>query len=144
MARSKGTVNKVILVGRLGADPELKYTPSGRAFVNFNLATNAAWKDQDGNQQERTDWHRVTSWGKLAEIMGEYLKKGSLVYVEGRLQTRNYDDANGVKRYITEVVADEMTMLGGKGDGGSASGGGAIPPPDDSEMPPEGGDDLPF
>jgi single-strand DNA-binding protein len=143
MARGKGTINKVILVGRLGADPELKYTPSGRAFVNFNLATNAVWKDQDGNQQERTDWHRITAWAKLAEIMGEYLKKGSLVYIEGRLQTRNYDDANGVKRYITEVVASDMEMLGSKGQGGGASGG-EVPPPDDAEMPPGGEDDLPF
>lgn len=140
MARGRGTMNKVMLIGRLGADPQLKYTPSGRANVNFNLATNASWKDQEGNQQDRTDWHRVVAWGKLAEVIGEWLKKGSLIYLEGRLQTRNYDDNNGVKRYITEVVATDMEMLGGKAQ---SDGGGDAGPPD--EIPggePE--DDLPF
>ena len=114
MSRGRGTVNKVILVGRLGADPEVKYTPAGRAYANFNVATNAVWKDQEGNQKDRTDWHRVVAWGKLAEIIGEYLKKGSSVYLEGRLQTRSWDDQNGLKRYITEVVATDMEMLGKK------------------------------
>lgn len=102
-------LNKVMLIGRLGADPEVRYTPSGRANVAFNLATNAVWKDQDGNKQERTDWHRVVAWGKLAEIIGEYLKKGSRIFLEGRLQTRSYED-NGQKRYITEVIADSLDM----------------------------------
>ena len=143
MSRGRGTVNKVMLIGRLGADPQLKYTPSGRANVNFNLATNASWKDQDGNNQERTDWHRIVAWGKLAEVIGEWLKKGSSVYIEGRLQTRSYDDQNGVKKYITEVVASDLEMLGGgAGRGGSDQ---------SSDMPPSGPmdtgepeDDLPF
>ena len=145
MARGKGTVNKVILIGRLGADPQLKYTPSGRANANFNLATNAAWKDKEGNQQERTDWHRISAWGKLAEIMGEWLKKGSQVYIEGRLQTRSYEDSNGVKKYITEVVAEEMTMLGGKGGSSAtpAPKSGEVPLPDDAPEA-EDEDDLPF
>ena len=140
MARGRGTVNKVILLGRLGADPQLRYTPSGRAAVSFNLATNASWKDQEGNQQERTDWHRITAWGKLAEVMGEWLKKGSSVYIEGRIQTRSYEDANGVKKYITEIVASDMEMLGRRDEGSGGS------EPDASEEPPPSSeeDDLPF
>ena len=143
MARGRGTVNKVILVGRLGADPQLRYTPSGRANASFNLATNAVWKDQEGNQQERTDWHRITAWGKLAEIMGEYLKKGSSVYIEGSLRTRSYEDANGVKKYITEVNASEMVMLGKKSEGVSPD---ESQPeePDVPEAAAEAEDDLPF
>ena len=140
MANGRGTVNKVILVGRLGSDPQLKYTPSGRANVSFNVATNAVWKDQDGNQQERTDWHRIVAWGKLAEIMGEYLKKGSKCYLEGRLQTRNYDDKDGVKRYITEVIVDSMEMLDSKG--GNGSGSDSAPPEPMADIEPA--DDLPF
>ena len=147
MAQGRGTVNKVILLGRLGADPQLKYTPSGRATVNFNLATNAVWKDQEGKQQEKTDWHRVVAWGKLAEIMGEWLKKGSQVYIEGRLQTRSYEDTSGVKKYITEVVAQEMEMLGGgkRGDAAAAEPAGEGPPPG-GDVPEQTGDmsDLPF
>jgi single-strand DNA-binding protein len=142
MARGRGTVNKVILVGRLGADPQLKYTPSGKANVNFNLATNAVWKDQEGNQQERTDWHRVVAWNKLAEIMGEWLKKGSYVYLEGRLQTRTYEDSNGVKKWITEVTASDMEMLGKKGD--SAGTGDSPPDMPEAETPEGGEEDLPF
>ena len=141
MARGRGTVNKIILVGRLGADPQLKYTPSGKANASFNLATNMVWKDQDGNQQEKTDWHRITAWGKLAEVMGEWLKKGSYVYLEGRLQTRSYDDANGVKKWITEVVATDMEMLGRKGE---TQTGGEEEPPDIPEGGGEAEDDLPF
>lgn len=141
MSRGRGTVNKVILVGRLGADPQLKYTPSGRANASFSLATNAVWKDQEGNQQERTDWHRITAWGKLAEIMGEYLKKGSYVYLEGRIQTRSYEDSNNVKKWITEVVVSDMEMLGKKGDNaGSAAA--EDSPPDFSEGSEP--DDVPF
>lgn len=139
MARGRGTVNKVILIGRLGADPQLKYTPSGRPNANFNVATNAVWKDQEGNQQERTDWHRVVAWGKLAEVMGEWLKKGSNVYLEGRLQTRTYEDTNGVKKWITEVVVTDMEMLGKKGETTEQ---GEIPP----EAPAGNGEEenLPF
>lgn len=146
MARGRGTVNKVILVGRLGADPQLRYTPSGKATANFNVATNYVWKDQDGNQQDRTNWHRVTAWGKLAEVMGEWLKKGSYVYLEGRLQTRSYEDTNGVKKWITEVVATDMEMLGKKAEGTGAQAGDEAP----AESPPEdfsdagGEEDLPF
>jgi len=147
MARGKGTINKVMLIGRLGADPQLRYTPSGRASATFNLATNAGWKDQEGNMQERTDWHRIVAWGKLAEVMGEWLKKGSSVYIEGRLQTRSYDDANGVKKYITEVVVNDMEMLGRKGEGGGSGGSGSGSEPFPEE--PQGfsnsqDDDLPF
>ena len=146
MAQGRGTVNKVILLGRLGADPQLKYTPSGRATVNFNLATNQVWKDQEGKQQEKTDWSRVVAWGKLAEIMGEYLKKGSLVYLEGRLQTRSYEDTNGVKKFITEVVAQEMEMLGGgkRGDGAGSEGPSEAPPSAEGMPDPADVSDLPF
>ncbi len=140
MSRGRGTVNKVILVGRLGADPQLKYTPSGKANASFNVATNLVWKDQDGNQQEKTDWHRVTAWGKLAEVIGEWLKKGSSVYIEGRLQTRSYDDNNGVKKWITEVIATDLEMLGKKGEG--STGTEAVPPEDIPEGNEES--DLPF
>lgn len=144
MSRGRGTVNKVILVGRLGADPQLKYTPSGRANASFNVATNTVWKDQEGNQQERTDWHRVVAWGKLAEVMGEWLKKGSYVYLEGRLQTRSYEDSNNVKKYITEVVVSDMEMLGRKGEG-QASSDDTSPPEDfNQEGADAGEDDLPF
>ncbi|MCH7679936.1 single-stranded DNA-binding protein [candidate division KSB1 bacterium] len=114
MASGKASVNKVILIGNLGADPELKYTPNGAAVANLSLATIDTWKDNDGNKQERTEWHRVIVWKKLAEITAEYLKKGSKVYFEGRLQTRSWEDKDGVKRYTTEVVADNMVMLGQK------------------------------
>ena len=146
MARGRGTVNKVILIGRLGADPQLKYTPSGRAFVNFSLATNASWKDQDGTQQERTEWHRIVAWGKLAEVVGEWLKKGSNVFIEGRLQTRSYEDTNGVKRYITEIVASDLEMLGRKGEtAGDTGESEESTAPSAEEIPsPEGEDDLPF
>ena len=141
MSRGRGTVNKVILVGRLGADPQLKYTPSGRANANFNLATNATWKDQEGNQQERTDWHRISAWGKLAEVMGEWLKKGSYVYLEGRLQTRTYEDGNGVKKWITEVVVSDREMLGKKGESGGGESVSDMPP----DVPSNGSDDdIPF
>jgi len=147
MAMGKGTVNKVILVGRLGQDPELKYTPSGSAVANFSLATNRVWKGQDGNSQERTDWHRLVVWGKSAEIANTYLKKGSQIYVEGRLETRSWTDKNEVVRYTTEVVVDNFQMLGGKSERTTDSG--EIPPPSE-EFPPdvqphEGTeDDLPF
>jgi len=114
MGQGRGTVNKVILLGRLGTDPQIRYTPSGRATVSFTLATNRVWKDQNGTQQEKTEWHRIVAWGKLAEVMSEWLKKGQQVYLEGRLQTRSYEDPNGVKRWITEVLVTDMEMLGGE------------------------------
>lgn len=112
------SVNKVILVGNLGADPEVRYMPSGDAITNIRLATTDSWKDKSGEKQERTEWHRVAFFGKLAEIAGEYLKKGSQVYVEGRLQTRKWQDKDGQERYTTEIVADRMQMLGGRSGAG--------------------------
>lgn len=108
------SVNKVILVGNLGRDPEMRYMPSGDAIASFSVATTDNWKDKDGQKQERTEWHRISMFGKLAEIAGEYLKKGSSVYIEGRLQTRKWQDKEGNERQTTEVVADRMQMLGGK------------------------------
>ena len=111
-------VNKVILVGNLGGDPELRYTGSGTAVCNFNIATNESYKDRDGNMVEKTEWHRVVAWDRLAEICAEYLKKGRQVYVEGSLQTRQWEDQEGQTRYTTEIKAREMQMLGGPGEGG--------------------------
>jgi single-strand DNA-binding protein len=114
-------VNKVILVGNLGKDPEIRYMPNGNAVANLTLATSESWKDkQTGDQQEKTEWHRIVMFRRLAEIAGEYLKKGSQVYIEGKLQTRKWQDNSGNDRYTTEIVADEMQMLGGRGGGGSA------------------------
>jgi len=113
---SKGTVNKVILIGRLGKDPEMRYTSSGTAVVNFSLATNHFMKDQDGNNSDQTEWHQIVAFGRTAEVAGEYLNKGKLVYIEGRLQTRSWDDQNGQKRYKTEVVCSNLQLLGSKGD----------------------------
>jgi single-strand DNA-binding protein len=143
------SVNKVILIGNLGQDPELRYTSAGVAVATFTLATNESWKDQDGNTQERTQWHNLVAWRKLAEICGEYLKKGSRIYVEGRLQYRNYDDKNGVKRYVTEIVIDQMMMLDSKGashSNGSSSAASTAPSPSQpqEESGPEKADDLPF
>ena len=116
-------VNKVILVGNLGADPETRYTPSGTAITSIRIATSESWKDkQTGEQQERTEWHRVKFFGRLAEIAGEYLKKGGQVYIEGKLRTDEYEK-DGVKRYSTDIIADEMQMLGSKGGGGAEAGG---------------------
>lgn len=119
MAKS---LNKVMLIGNLGKDPELRYTSSGVAVATFSLATSESWKDQDGNAQEKTEWHNIVAWRKLAEICGEWLKKGKKVYIEGRIQTRNYDDKNtGQKRYITEIVADNLIMLDGGGGARNAA-----------------------
>jgi single-strand DNA-binding protein len=112
------SVNKVILVGNLGKDPESRYLPDGGAVCNFSVATTDKWKDKTGEQQERTEWHRVSTFAKLAEICGEYLKKGSQVYIEGRLQTRKWQDKEGHDRYTTEIVADRMQMLGSRSGGG--------------------------
>ncbi len=142
MAKS---LNKVMLIGNLGKDPELRYTTSGVAVATFSLATNESWKDQDGNQQERTEWHNIVAWRKLAEICGEWLKKGKKVYIEGRIQTRSYDDKNtGTKKYITEIVADNMIMLDG-GQGRQDSAGSSVPAPEEqSGTGAAKGEDLPF
>lgn len=117
------SVNKVILVGNLGKDPELRYTPAGAAVATFSLATTERFKGKDGQMQEKTEWHNIVAWRQLAEICGKFLHKGKQVYIEGRIQTRSYDDRDGNKRYITEIVADQMQMLGRAGDEGGASGG---------------------
>lgn len=141
------SVNKVILVGHLGADPEVRYTQSGTAVANLRLATNESYTDRNsGERVEKTEWHRVVGWGKLAEIMGEYLKKGRQVYIEGQLQTRQWQDKEGNTRYSTEVRASDMVMLGGRGAGDSGGSGGGSEPeyaPVGGDAPPND-DDLPF
>jgi single-strand DNA-binding protein len=106
------SVNKVILIGNLGADPEIRYTPGGTAVANFNLATREQWTNKNGEKEERTEWHKIVAWGRLGEICGEYLHKGKQVFIEGRIQTRTWDDRDGNKRYTTEIVALAMQMLG--------------------------------
>ncbi|MBN2093200.1 single-stranded DNA-binding protein [candidate division KSB1 bacterium] len=128
MASSKGTVNKVILIGRLGADPEVQYTPSGAAMAKLSIATNRAWKDEQGNAIEKTDWHRVIAWRKTAEIAGEYLKKGTQVYVEGRLESRSWDDQSGQKKFITEVIVENLVFLSRKDERTGMGTGVAYPP----------------
>jgi len=152
-------VNKVILVGNLGKDPETRYMPSGSAVTNLTLATSESWKDkQTGENQERTEWHKVAMFGKLAEIAAEYLRKGSQVYIEGKLRTRKWQDKEGKDRWTTEIVADEMNMLGGKGGGassgerapagaaagGGSSGGGRAAVNDSGGPPGDFDDDIPF
>jgi single-strand DNA-binding protein len=137
MARS---VNKVILIGNLGKDPELRYAPSGSAVASFSLATSEQWKDQEGNPQERTSWHNIVVWGKLAEIAAEYLKKGRKVYIEGRLQYRDYETKDGTRRYVTEVVVNDLVMLGSRQEGGEKEESAPGTPPAVSEEK----DDLPF
>ena len=117
-------VNKVILVGNLGNDPEVRYMPNGNAVANLSLATSESWKDQQGQVQERTEWHRLTMYRRLAEIAGEYLKKGSQIYVEGKLQTCKWQDQQGQDRYTTEIIVDQMQMLGGREGGQGGQGGG--------------------
>jgi single stranded DNA-binding protein (ssb) len=109
-------VNKVIIMGRLGQDPEVRYTPAGTCIANFNIATSENFKDREGNKQERTEWHRVVLFGRTAEVAGEYLRKGSMAYIEGRLQTRKWTDKEGQDRYTTEVVGDRLQLVGGKSD----------------------------
>ncbi len=135
-------INKVILIGNLGADPEMKYTAGGTAICKFRLATTEVFKDRDGNQQERTEWHRVVAWAKLAEICGQYLSKGKQVYVEGSLRTSSWDDQDGNKRYTTEINARDVQFLSGGAGGGSSSGGSGGG--DDFGGPPMGDDDIPF
>ena len=135
-------VNKVFLIGRLGQDPDVKYTQSGTAVCNFSLATSETWKDKDsGEKQEKTEWHRIVAWSRLAEICGEYLSKGSQVWIEGKLQTRSWEDQDGNKRWTTEVVASQMQMLGGKRDPGNSEGGGA---PQSNDQGSFFDDEIPF
>jgi single-strand DNA-binding protein len=117
------SVNKVILVGRLGKDPETRYTSSGQAVCNFSVATDETYKDRAGERQKRTEWHKIVVWGKQAEIAQQYLRKGSLLYLEGRIQTRQWDDREGQKRYSTEIVATNFRMLGGRSEGSAAAAG---------------------
>jgi single-strand DNA-binding protein len=144
-----GSVNKVILVGNLGRDAELRYTPGGAAVATLNLATTEVWNDKGGQRQEKTEWHRVVLWGKQAESLQEYLTKGKQIYVEGRLQTRQWDDKDGNKRYTTEIKADRITLLGGGGGGGRGAsmdrGAAAISHgADEPPMEPITDDDIPF
>ena len=142
---AKGTVNKVILIGRLGQDPELKYTQSGTAVANISIATNEVWKGKDGATQDRTEWHRLVLWGKLAEIAEKYLKKGQQAYFEGKLQTRSWEDKDSVKRYTTEIVVNNMQLLGTKSDnGGSGKGSPPLPADDDYAASIQKESDLPF
>jgi len=134
------SVNKVILIGNLGRDPELRYTPSGTAVANFTLATNEKWKSKSGEKQEHTEWHRIVAWGRLAEICGEYLHKGRQVYIEGSIRSRSYKDKEGVEKTSTDIRADNMVMLG-RGEGGSSS----APKEPSSENASEfSDDDIPF
>ena len=119
-----GSVNKVILVGNLGRDAELRYTPGGAAVATLNMATTEIWNDKQGQRQEKTEWHRVVLWGRSAESLTEYLTKGKQIYVEGRLQTRQWDDKDGNKRYTTEIRGDRIVLLGGGGGRGAGGGGG--------------------
>lgn len=142
-------VNKAILIGNLGRDPEVRYTPSGLGVANFTIATSENFTGKDGNRETRTEWHRIVAFGKLAEICGEYLSKGKQVYIEGRIQTREWTDKEGTKRYTTEIVANQMQMLGGRdagggqGQGGQRSEGG-YPGPGGPGGGPDPDDDIPF
>ncbi len=148
------SVNKAILVGNLGKDPELRYTPSGTAVCTFSLATTERFKNKQGEQQDKTEWHNIVVWAGLAEICGKYLTKGKQIYVEGRIQNRSYDDRDGNKRYISEIVVNEMQMLGRAGDQAGSTGGGGggsrpvsqvnEPAAGPSEPPFNPDDDIPF
>ena len=142
-------LNKVMIIGNLGADPEMRYTPSGAAVANFNVACNRAWTNREtGERQEQTEWVRVVTFNRLAENCSQYLSKGRPVYVEGRLQTRQWEDQQGQTRYMTEVVAQDVQFLGGRGEGGGDFGGGGYGGGYSQSGPPQGGpvdaDDLPF
>ena len=143
-----GSINKVILIGRLGRDPEVKYTPSGQAVANFSIATDETYKDRNGEQQRRTEWHNIVAWRRLAEICGEYLVKGKLVYIEGRLRTRKWEDREGNKRSTTEIEAREMQMLSPKGEGdrseSSSQQSESTPAPAPAPSPEITDDDIPF
>src|SRR5215216_5172470 len=135
-----GSVNKVILVGNLGRDAEVRFTPGGQPVATLNLATTEQWNDKEGQRQEKTEWHRIVLWGKQAESLQQYLVKGKQIYVEGRLQTRQWDDKEGVNRYTTEIKADRITLLGGGGGGGRGGGGGGM----DRGVSHGGGDEPPM
>ena len=132
-------VNKVILVGNVGRDPELRYTASGTAVANFSLATSRRYKDRDGNQQEQTEWHRCVAWARTAEIVNQYANKGKQLFIEGRLQTRQWEDRDGNTRYTTEVVADNIQLLGRAGGGGGGGGGGDYGDPGPAAGPDDSG-----
>jgi len=143
------SVNKVILVGNLGRDPELRYTPGGQAVANFTLATNERFQNKEGERQERTEWHRIVTWGRTAELCAQYLAKGRSVYLEGRLQTREWENKEGHKQRTTEIVANTVQFLGGRGGGGAdGPGGGSEPPSSGSSGPGDAGppppDEPPF
>ena len=140
----KGSVNKVVLVGHLGGDPETRFTPSGAAVANFNLATNESWRDANGDIQDKTEWHRCVMFGKSAEMAGDLLKKGQLIFTEGKLQTRNWEDKDGVKRYTTEVVCEMFTMLGRKMDNESNQAANNFSKPDQASDTKSDEEVLPF
>jgi single-strand DNA-binding protein len=139
-------INKVILVGNLGADPEVRYTQSGTAIANFRVATTETWKKPDGSKEEKTEWHRVVAWNRLGEICGEFLSKGSRVYIEGKIETRKWQDKEGKDRYTTEIVAREMKMLSARGAGDTGGSGGSGRQFNEEPSHPESmmGDDVPF
>lgn len=135
-------VNKVILIGNLGKDPDFRVTPGGQPVANFSIATTERWTSKSGDKQERTEWHNIVLWGRQAEIANQYLKKGSSIYLEGRLQTRSWDDKDGNKKYITEIVGNSMQMLGKRGDDSPAIVSSQSAPAASTEAPVD--DDLPF
>jgi len=140
-------VNKVILIGNLGRDPELRYTQSGQAVANFTLATTENWTDKSGEKVERTEWHRIVAWGRTGELCAQYLAKGRSVYIEGRIQTREYEDRDGNKRSTTEINAQTVQFLGGprgEGSGSGPRGSGPSSEPEPGSGPPAAGDDIPF
>jgi single-strand DNA-binding protein len=138
-------INKAIIVGFLGQDPETRHMPNGTAVTNISVATSEEWKDKNtGEKQSRTEWHRITFFGRLAEVVAEYLRKGSQVYVEGRIQTDKYTDKQGVERYATKIIASEMQMLGGKGQGGGADAGTSTGGGDNAGVDDEYDRDIPF
>ena len=146
---ARGTVNKVIIIGRLGQDPDMRYAPSGTAIASFSAATNHRMRDSDGNWNDQTEWHNIKTFGKQAEFVGEYLKKGRTVFVEGRLQTSNWEDKNGQRHYKTEIIASDIQMIGGRSEAGGdqksddSTESAPVPEPEvDKDTPEE--DDLPF
>jgi single-strand DNA-binding protein len=138
------SVNKVILIGNLGRDPELRYTGSGQPVANFTMATTENWTNKSGEREQRTEWHRIVAWGRLAEICGEHLAKGKQVYVEGRLQTREWEDREGNKRRTTEITAQQVLMMGRRGEAGGMPADEGSPPEPAGETGETGEDDIPF
>ena len=140
----KNSLNKVILIGNLGQDPEVRFTPQGTAVTNLSVATNESWKDQSGEMQDRTEWHRIVMYGRMAETASEYMKKGQMVYVEGRLHTREWEDQNQIKRKTTEIRCDNFTMLGRRSDAPQGTNPENPAPPSKPKPETDGDDDLPF